>query len=659
MPTPTLPHASFRLNTSLPGAQESADVVGLSDGRFAAVWRDISGSFGILKYAIFNADGSVAKSEAVANVNTAGSISDGRDVAIAALTGGAFAITWAPRLNFQWDVFDRAFNGSGLPVSADVLTNQGATLQNQRHPDIVGDGAGGFYAAWEDTENNAGVPVRPNIQFRHFNAAGQPTGSAIGLSDVVGGDQFPQIAVSRDGQQVVVVWDDDLGQTPGGNEDSIRASIGNGSVFSPDFRVDHGPYNEFNTAPDVAYSTGHTFMVVWSKFISSGVYEVAGAINGGVEFKINTTGQNDNMSPHVVGLQSGNFLVVWNDANFTGTGFHVMGQLLAVNGTPIGSEFLVSDFVANDIERIEATELMDGRVLVTWDPNKVFQTVGPDVFARIVDPRQVAANWVGTVASEQFVGTAFADHLNGAGGNDRVWGEGGPDTLFGGAGNDTLTGGPGVDTLNGGPGNDTYVLENGFDAIVDSGGVDTVTSTVSRSIAGYAAVENLTLVNLAAALNGIGNNLGNVITGNNFNNTLVGGYGNDALGGGIGNDVLVGGVGVDTLTGGPGNDFFVFNAPLSFANHDVITDFSNIPANNDTIRLENNVMTQLGATVGALAANRFFAGAAAHDADDRIVYNHANGALYYDANGNAAGGSTLLAVISNKPILTFHDFVVI
>jgi Ca2+-binding RTX toxin-like protein len=361
----------------------------------------------------------------------------------------------------------------------------------------------------------------------------------------------------------------------------------------------------------------------------------------------------------VVGLKSGNFLVVWNDANFTGTGFHVMGQLLAVNGTPIGSEFLVSDFVANDIERIEATELMDGRVLVTWDPNKAPQTVGPDVFARIVDPRQVAANWVGTVASEQFVGTAFADHLNGAGGNDRVWGEGGPDTLFGGAGNDTLTGGPGVDTLNGGPGNDTYVLENGFDAIVDSGGVDTVTSTVSRSIAGYAAVENLTLVNLAAALNGIGNNLGNVITGNNFNNTLVGGYGNDALGGGIGNDVLVGGVGVDTLTGGPGNDFFVFNAPLSFANHDVITDFSNIPANNDTIRLENNVMTQLGATVGALAANRFFAGAAAHDADDRIVYNHANGALYYDANGNAAGGSTLLAVISNKPILTFHDFVVI
>jgi serralysin len=60
-----------------------------------------------------------------------------------------------------------------------------------------------------------------------------------------------------------------------------------------------------------------------------------------------------------------------------------------------------------------------------------------------------------------------------------------------------------------------------------------------------------------------------------------------------------------------------------------------------------------------LTANRFFAGAAAHDADDRIIYNQANGALTYDSNGNAARGSTLLAVIANKPTLTFVDFVVI
>ncbi len=51
----------------------------------------------------------------------------------------------------------------------------------------------------------------------------------------------------------------------------------------------------------------------------------------------------------------------------------------------------------------------------------------------------------------------------------------------------------------------------------------------------------------------------------------------------------------------------------------------------------------------------------ATDADDRIIYNTATGALFYDSNGNAAGGSTQFAVFTPaiKPVLTALDFVVI
>ena len=49
----------------------------------------------------------------------------------------------------------------------------------------------------------------------------------------------------------------------------------------------------------------------------------------------------------------------------------------------------------------------------------------------------------------------------------------------------------------------------------------------------------------------------------------------------------------------------------------------------------------------------------AHDANDYIVYNQANGVLFYDANGNGAGGVIALAVLSNRPVLTASDFVVI
>ena len=62
---------------------------------------------------------------------------------------------------------------------------------------------------------------------------------------------------------------------------------------------------------------------------------------------------------------------------------------------------------------------------------------------------------------------------------------------------------------------------------------------------------------------------------------------------------------------------------------------------------------------GGLNPNFFFAGAAAHDANDHIIYNKTAGTLVYDVNGNAAGGATLLAGLIMRPTLFASDFVVI
>ncbi len=74
-------------------------------------------------------------------------------------------------------------------------------------------------------------------------------------------------------------------------------------------------------------------------------------------------------------------------------------------------------------------------------------------------------------------------------------------------------------------------------------------------------------------------------------------------------------------------------------------------------RLTTNAFTALNAA-GTLAEDAFHIGTEAHDADDRIIYNQATGALIYDTNGDAAGGATQFATLTKGLALTSADFMV-
>ena len=195
------------------------------------------------------------------------------------------------------------------------------------------------------------------------------------------------------------------------------------------------------------------------------------------------------------------------------------------------------------------------------------------------------------------------------------------------------------------------------------GGVDVIKVTGANASAvalfnAYVADDTQAFVNLVLAGNDTVNGTASAdyLVGAGGNDKVNGLAGNDTLLGGTGIDTLTGGTGKDTLTGGASGDFFVFNSVLNaITNVDRITDFS-APA--DTIRLENGIFTAFAA-VGAIAADAFHQGAAAHDATDRIIYNPLNGALNYDSNGDAAGGTIRFATLSAGLTLSALDFVVI
>ena len=204
--------------------------------------------------------------------------------------------------------------------------------------------------------------------------------------------------------------------------------------------------------------------------------------------------------------------------------------------------------------------------------------------------------------------------------------------------------------MRGGAGADSYWVNSKGDVVIEGSSTvpfeaDIIFSTITLTLG--ANVENLALTG-AANLDGTGNGLANFLLGNRGDNVLMGLAGDDGLDGGLGND---------TLVGGAGADIFAFRTtPDTAGNRDTISDFDPTA---DKIYLALTSFALPGAQFSALGAAAFWASAtgAAHDGDDRILYNTVTGVLSYDSNGNLAGGVTQFAVLTGHPSgVTAGDF---
>ena len=218
-----------------------------------------------------------------------------------------------------------------------------------------------------------------------------------------------------------------------------------------------------------------------------------------------------------------------------------------------------------------------------------------------------------------------------------------------------------------------YVFNDGtryWQAINDTGGYDTILyngveavsvnlnpgyfSTLSEAISFHRA--NGTTVTSKGTVTIGPNVLIEAVRSGSGNDTLTGNAGYNSLNGAAGNDNLRGLAGNDTLTGGLGNDTFLFNTALNgLTNRDIVADYNPIQ---DTILLENAIFSRLPVSAH-LSPSYFRAAAHAADSSDFILYNRLTGNLVYDPNGSGAGGEVLVAIFSNKPVLTAYEFTVV
>ncbi len=265
-------------------------------------------------------------------------------------------------------------------------------------------------------------------------------------------------------------------------------------------------------------------------------------------------------------------------------------------------------------------------------------------------------------SADTFFGGVTAETVLAGLGNDVVFGNGGADTINGGDGNDFILPGAGADLVVGG---------NGFDAVFygDSAAAVTIDLEVGAANTGFALgdtfaqVEAFLLTEQGDLMRGRDDaGAGDILYGLGGNDWLEGKGGFDYLLGGDGADTLIGGFGFDLYTGGAGADLFIYNSGFeggAFAlGGEVITDFE---SGVDRIAF-------IGATSGFasfIVGNNLFlqttapTGTQGTTTGPTLIYDRSAGALWFDSNGNQAGGLNYLASVLGAPTLTAADFVVI
>jgi hypothetical protein len=194
---------------------------------------------------------------------------------------------------------------------------------------------------------------------------------------------------------------------------------------------------------------------------------------------------------------------------------------------------------------------------------------------------------------------------------------------------------------------------SGFGAIdlVNSGTIDGKVFSGLFTLGASDSIINKGIINgsvyllnpASASFNGKGGTSGDIFTG----------IGNDVILAGNGNISIHVGTGNTTMTAGPGHDRFVFDGHIG-GHVDQIKGFN---IHRDKIVLSEADLPGLG-PLGHLHATHFAINGNAPNAGAQIVYIESSGFLYYDANGDHAGGRTHFATLAGHPPVGLGDFLV-
>ncbi len=621
------------------GSQTTPVTIALNNGRYVVLYQDDGGTGGdtaddTIRGHIFEEDGTRVDGDGFFISDATGFE---QSAAAVTLADGKFVVTWESRATDDSNPIVKAqvFNADGTKFSDEIIDLTGSS--HQQSPRIVALKDGGFAISyWSQSDSEEAV-----VKLATFTATGAfVSDTAVEASSGYGVMFDTDLSVLGDGR-IVLTW---VEQDPDTNESGIHAQI-----FDPR----SGGVNLPGTSQNDQY-IGTAFNDVLAGAGGNDRLTGAGgndALIGGAGSDTMIGGAGDDVyymdAGDVVIEEGGGYdtiIASYSAALGNNTQVEVLRAAAGVAPLSLGGANMNDTLIGNDGGNIldggaGRDTLIGGRGDDVYyiDADDVVIEEGGGGYDTIIASYNATLGDNTQVEVLQAIAGLAPLSLGGANMND---------TLVGNDGHNVINGGSGADRMMGQGGNDIYHVDNASDAVIEAsadGGDDHVFTSVNFTLGAF--VENVT-ANTTAAMSLSGNELNNAITGN---------LGRDTLRGNAGADTLAGGNGNDRLYGGTGKDVFLFDtAGHKTHNKDKILDWK---YRDDTIQLDKDFFKKL--PKGKLKSKYFTLGDKAKDANDYVGVNKRTGDVWYDKNGDKAGGQVIFANIGKNKAIFASDFFVV
>jgi len=302
--------------------------------------------------------------------------------------GGAI-ITWEDRRTGNLDIYAQKVNYLGVEQWAADGVMISAAPDDQRHPAIVSDGAGGAIITWEDYRNGW------QVYAQRVNASGVVQWTADGILICTSGAEHPSPAIVSDGAGgAIITWQDIRGTSIDIYAQRVNASgvlqwATNGVSICTAVADQH--------SPAIVSDGAGGAIITWSDWRTGDADIYAQKVNasGVVQWTTNgvaiSTAGGDQHQPRITTDGAGGAIITWTDGRWGWGTDDIYARRVnasgvaqwAVNGVPIstanfaqGNPNIVSDGA--------------GGAIITWQ--QMFYIVDTQIFAQRVNASG-AAQW--------------------------------------------------------------------------------------------------------------------------------------------------------------------------------------------------------------------------------------------------------------------------